>query len=120
MVAIMIVCPETGRHISTDIEADAATVGDLAIALCNMICPACGTQHFRNPPSRDGPVSSDPPTVEVPTDGRDPQPVGPAAQRLELFCELVSRAVDERAVDERLTDALRHLIPPKSSKSRSS
>lgn len=45
MSLVMIRCPDTGRAVSTEIEAEPAVFRKLPIVAAQMQCPACGRDH---------------------------------------------------------------------------
>jgi hypothetical protein len=45
MSEIRIRCPETGSEISTGIECDGVTFGQLPFIISQVECPLCGKQH---------------------------------------------------------------------------
>ena len=45
MSLVMIRCPDTGRAVSTEIEAESAVFRKLPAVPARMQCPACGRDH---------------------------------------------------------------------------
>jgi hypothetical protein len=45
MSLVMIRCPDTGRAVSTEIEAEPAVFRKLPAVAARMQCPACGRDH---------------------------------------------------------------------------
>jgi predicted RNA-binding Zn-ribbon protein involved in translation (DUF1610 family) len=45
MSSVMIVCPETGRAVSTAIEVESSVFRSLPKLAGRMYCPACGEEH---------------------------------------------------------------------------
>ena len=45
MGALVFVCPTSGREVSTGVEIDAESYGDLPKVLAENSCPACGRTH---------------------------------------------------------------------------
>jgi hypothetical protein len=58
---MMVRCPTTGGEISTGVEMDAATFGQLAEIRSQMKCPLCGVDHTWS--TRDAWLGDPPPSL---------------------------------------------------------
>jgi len=46
MSSVMIICPKTGRAVSTAIEVESSVFRKLPKVAARMQCPACGEEHI--------------------------------------------------------------------------